>query len=77
MRKEFALQLASTSFMTYLICIGSRLPSRLHWSRSTGQIAMSESIPFAKVRADILGQQDEAEPDAAEKEVGGSASPER
>lgn len=45
MRKEFALQLASTSFMTYLICIGSRLPSRLHWSRSTGQIAMSESIP--------------------------------
>ncbi|KAI0335467.1 atypical/PIKK/TRRAP protein kinase [Cubamyces sp. BRFM 1775] len=45
MRKEFALQLASSSFMTYLICLGSRLPSRFHWSRSTGQIAMSEILP--------------------------------
>ncbi|KAI0650812.1 atypical/PIKK/TRRAP protein kinase [Trametes meyenii] len=45
MRKEFALQLASVSFMTYLICLGSRLPSRFHWSRTTGQIAMSEILP--------------------------------
>ncbi|EJF61235.1 atypical/PIKK/TRRAP protein kinase [Dichomitus squalens LYAD-421 SS1] len=45
MRKEFALQLAATSFMTYFICLGSRLPSRFHWSRATGQIAMSESLP--------------------------------
>ncbi|KAI0832419.1 atypical/PIKK/TRRAP protein kinase [Trametes gibbosa] len=45
MRKEFALQLASVSFMTYLLCLGSRLPSRFHWSRSTGQIAMSEILP--------------------------------
>ena len=45
MRKEFALQLAATSFMTYFICLGSRLPSRFHWSRETGQIAMSEILP--------------------------------
>lgn len=45
MRKEFALQLASTSFMTYLICLGSRSPNRFHWSRATGQIAMSEILP--------------------------------
>ena len=45
MRKEFALQLAATSFMTFFICLGSRLPSRFHWSRATGQIAMSEVLP--------------------------------
>ncbi len=49
MRKEFALQLAATSFMTYLICLGSRLPSRFHWSRATGQIAMSEILPSTSI----------------------------
>ncbi|KAH9943440.1 atypical/PIKK/TRRAP protein kinase [Epithele typhae] len=44
-RKEFALQLAATSFMTYFACMGSRLPSRFHWSKATGQIAMSEIMP--------------------------------
>ncbi|KAI9001012.1 atypical/PIKK/TRRAP protein kinase [Trametes punicea] len=51
MRKEFALQLASASFMTYLICLSSRLPSRFHWSRSTGQIAMSEVLPGLTAQA--------------------------
>lgn len=45
MRKQFALQLACTSFMTYVLCLTSRLPSRFHVSRSTGQIAMSELLP--------------------------------
>ncbi|RPD67165.1 atypical/PIKK/TRRAP protein kinase [Lentinus tigrinus ALCF2SS1-7] len=54
MRKEFALQLASTSFMTFLICIGSRLPSRLHWSRATGQIAMSEIIPGLSAQSAVF-----------------------
>ena len=45
MRKEIALQLAETSFMTYFVCLGSRVPSRFHWSRATGQIAMSEILP--------------------------------
>ncbi|KAI0638186.1 atypical/PIKK/TRRAP protein kinase [Trametes polyzona] len=51
MRKEFALQLASVSFMTYLLCLGSRLPSRFHWSRGSGQIAMSEILPGLTAQA--------------------------
>ncbi len=45
MRKQFALQLASTSFMTYVLCLTSRLPSRFQLSRATGQITMSEILP--------------------------------
>lgn len=45
MRKQFALQLAATSFMTYVLCLTSRIPSRFHLSRSTGQLAMSELMP--------------------------------
>jgi transformation/transcription domain-associated protein len=45
MRKQFALQIASTSFMTYVFCLTSRIPSRFHLSRATGQIAMSELLP--------------------------------
>ncbi|KAF8592382.1 hypothetical protein K439DRAFT_1323691 [Ramaria rubella] len=45
MRKQFALQLASTTFMTYIMCLTSRLPSRFHISRSTGLIYMSELMP--------------------------------
>jgi transformation/transcription domain-associated protein len=45
MRKQFALQIAGTSFMTYVISMSSRLPARFHISRRTGQIYMSELIP--------------------------------
>ncbi|KAF8897572.1 hypothetical protein BD779DRAFT_388223 [Infundibulicybe gibba] len=45
MRKQFALQIASSSFMTYVLCLSSRHPSRFHISRSTGQIAMTELLP--------------------------------
>jgi transformation/transcription domain-associated protein len=45
MRKQFALQIAAASFLTYVLCLTSRLPSRFHISRSTGQIAMSELLP--------------------------------
>lgn len=45
MRKQFALQLASTTFMTYIMCLTSRVPSRFHVSRSTGLIYMSELMP--------------------------------
>ncbi|KAG7449166.1 uncharacterized protein BT62DRAFT_1073682 [Guyanagaster necrorhizus] len=45
MRKQFALQVAACSFMTYLLCVGGRLPSRFYISRSTGQIAMTELLP--------------------------------
>jgi len=45
MRKAFTVQLASVSFMTYVVCITSRQPARFHVSRTTGQIYMSEVLP--------------------------------
>lgn len=48
MRKQFALQLVSTSFMTYVMCFSSRSPSRYHVSRNTGRIAMTELLPGMK-----------------------------
>jgi transformation/transcription domain-associated protein len=45
MRKQFALQTASSSFMTYVLCLSSRHPPRFHISRATGQIAMTELLP--------------------------------
>ncbi|KAI0921097.1 hypothetical protein AcW2_006184 [Taiwanofungus camphoratus] len=58
MRKQFALQIAATSFMTYVICLTSRLPSRFHLSRTTGQIAMSEVIPGVAGHAPIFASND-------------------
>ena len=51
MRKQFALQLASASFMTYVLCLTSRIPSRFHLSRTTGQMAMSELLPGTPLSA--------------------------
>lgn len=45
MRKEFTLQIASASFLTYVLALSSRTPSRFHLSRATGQIALSEVLP--------------------------------
>jgi transformation/transcription domain-associated protein len=45
MRKQFALQLASNSFMTYVLYLSGRLPYRFHLSRATGQMVMSELLP--------------------------------
>ncbi|CAK5275625.1 unnamed protein product [Mycena citricolor] len=45
MRKQFALQLASCSFMTYTLCLTHRTPTRYYISRKTGLIAMSELVP--------------------------------
>ena len=45
MRKQFALQIASSSFMTYTFCLSSRQPSRFQISRKTGFIAMTELLP--------------------------------
>lgn len=44
-RKQFGLQIASCSFMTYVLCIGGRHPSRFLMSRATGEITMTESLP--------------------------------
>ncbi|KAL4241981.1 DNA Damage Response and Repair Kinase [Abortiporus biennis] len=47
MRKQFALQLAACNFTTYVLSVTSRNPARFHWSRSTGEIAMSEIFSSA------------------------------
>ncbi|THV08510.1 hypothetical protein K435DRAFT_832965 [Dendrothele bispora CBS 962.96] len=44
-RKQFALQVASTSFMTYVAFLGSRHPSRFQFSKTTGMISMSDLFP--------------------------------
>ncbi|KAI0068843.1 FAT-domain-containing protein [Artomyces pyxidatus] len=58
MRKQFALQLASTSFMTYAFCLTSRLPTRFHLSRTSGLIAMSELLPGVASQAPIFASAD-------------------
>ena len=45
MRKQFASQVASLSFMTYVLCLASRNPARFYLSRSTGLVAMTELLP--------------------------------
>ncbi|PWN50372.1 hypothetical protein IE53DRAFT_368968 [Violaceomyces palustris] len=45
MRKQFTLQQASTMFLTYVLFISARLPSRIHISRASGQVAMSDIVP--------------------------------
>lgn len=58
MRKQFALQIAATSFMTYVFCLTSRSPSRFHVSRSTGRIAMSELLPGVAGQAPVFASND-------------------
>ena len=58
MRKQFTAQLAATCFMTYILCLTSRLPSRFHLSRATGQIAMSELLPSTSSQAPIFASSD-------------------
>lgn len=58
MRKQFALQIAATSFMTYVFCLTSRSPSRFHLSRSTGRIAMSELLPGVASQAPVFASND-------------------
>jgi len=58
MRKQFALQLASTSFMTFVVCLTSRVPSRFNLSRTTGQIAMSELLPGVANHAPVFASHD-------------------
>ncbi|KAJ7638852.1 FAT domain-containing protein [Roridomyces roridus] len=45
MRKQFALQVASCSFMTYMLSLTHRTPQRYIFSRTTGQMTMTEMVP--------------------------------
>lgn len=49
MRKQFALQMASINFLTFVFCLANRFPSRYHLSRSTGQLTMSELTPSTRL----------------------------
>ncbi|KAL5594764.1 hypothetical protein BROUX41_001678 [Berkeleyomyces rouxiae] len=45
-RKQFSYQLASLSFMTYVLSMHNRQPQKMHISRSTGNIWGSDLIPY-------------------------------
>lgn len=45
MRKQFALQTAAVTFLTYLCCLNNRAPNRFHLSRKTGMMYMTEILP--------------------------------
>jgi transformation/transcription domain-associated protein len=44
-RRQFSYQYAAISFMTYVMHMGNRYPSKIHISRRTGDIWGSELIP--------------------------------
>ena len=44
-RKQMTLQMASFIFLTYVMSMGARVPSRIHISRSTGKIYTSDMLP--------------------------------
>ncbi|GLB33849.1 putative PI3 PI4-kinase family protein [Lyophyllum shimeji] len=58
MRKQFTLQIASTAFMTYTLCLSSRHPHRFLVSRSTGLIAMSELLPGVSNQGPVFATSD-------------------
>ena len=45
MRKQFATQIAGTSFMTFMMFLGARHPIRFFISRSTGHVVMTDPLP--------------------------------
>ena len=44
-RRQFSYQYAATAFMTHIMHMGNRYPSKIHISRRTGDIWSSELIP--------------------------------
>ena len=44
-RKHFTLSMAASMFLTYVMFISSRLPSRIHISRNFGTVVMSDVVP--------------------------------
>ncbi|KAJ7682762.1 FAT domain-containing protein [Mycena polygramma] len=58
MRKQFALQIASCSFMTYTLCLTHRTPNRYLFSRTTGQMTMTELVPGMSNQLPIFATND-------------------
>ncbi|KAF9485316.1 hypothetical protein BDN70DRAFT_848082 [Pholiota conissans] len=57
-RKQFALQVASCSFMTYAFSLSSRHPPRFLVSRATGLIAMTELLPGVSGQTPVFATSD-------------------
>ncbi|KAG7751109.1 hypothetical protein KL911_003556 [Ogataea haglerorum] len=45
-RKQFTSQYASFIFMTYMLCINSRQPQKIHINQSSGRVWTSEMLPY-------------------------------
>ena len=45
MRKQFTFQMATTMFLTYILFISARFPGRIHISRASGAVIMSDVVP--------------------------------
>nr|GAT59465.1 predicted protein [Mycena chlorophos] len=58
MRKQFALQVAACSFMTYVLCLTHRNPNRYLISRTTGLMTMSELVPGTSQQMPIFATND-------------------
>ncbi|KAJ7179098.1 FAT domain-containing protein [Mycena filopes] len=58
MRKQFALQIAACSFMTYTLCLTHRTPIRYLLSRTTGQMTMTELVPGMSQQLPIFATND-------------------
>ncbi|KAJ3722891.1 FAT domain-containing protein [Lentinula raphanica] len=58
MRKQFALQHAANSFMTFVFFMSSRQPARFVVSRSTGQVAMTELLAGMAMQTPIFATSD-------------------
>ncbi|KAF7332097.1 hypothetical protein MKEN_00090300 [Mycena kentingensis (nom. inval.)] len=58
MRRQFALQVAACSFMSYTLCLTYRTPQRYLISRSSGLMAMSELVPGTSQSVPIFATND-------------------
>ncbi|GME80591.1 unnamed protein product [Ambrosiozyma monospora] len=45
-RKQFSSQYSSFLFMTYMLCINSRQPPKIHINQSSGRVWTSEMLPY-------------------------------
>ncbi|KAI0092413.1 atypical/PIKK/TRRAP protein kinase [Irpex rosettiformis] len=59
MRKQFALQIAANSFLTYAFAFSSRHPSRFTISRTSGLITMSELLPGQNMQQPMCSTSDQ------------------
>ncbi|OZJ06116.1 hypothetical protein BZG36_01053 [Bifiguratus adelaidae] len=54
-RKQFTSQLATSTFMTYIMSVGQRQPHKLYISRATGNVWISELLPIWNAQQPVFG----------------------